>query len=241
MHRESRLVAYASLVFVISCNGIEPTQTTPNEVWFSEEAQVRGVAFRHISGYEPRPLLPEIVGGGVALVDVDADGDLDLYFVQSDWNLEVSKDDLQASRPGNELYFNAGDGTFTKSDLHDDSGNQGYGMGIVPGDYDNDGDLDLYVTNLGPNVLLQNDGTVGFQDVTSTSGVVDDGWSTAASFNDFDRDGDLDLFVVNYLRWTPQLELDCYACGELTYCMPTNYNTQLERPTLRQQWRWNLR
>ena len=222
------LAFVAGVAFLAACQSGESRNSDGTAAWFTEEASVRGINFRHLSGYETRPLLPEIVGGGVALADVDGDGDLDIYFVQSGWNLEIPLEDQATPLPANELYLNAGDATFEKARQGDAVGSTGYGMGVAPGDYDNDGDIDLYVTNLGPNALLQNDGSGRFRDVTDDAGVGDEGWSTAATFNDFDLDGDLDLFVVNYLRWTPDLELDCYARGELTYCLPTNYNTQLK-------------
>ena len=98
-----------------------------------------------------------------------------------------------------------------------DAADPGYGMGVTAGDYDNDGDVDLYVTNWGPNVLLRNDGGGRFEDVTKAAGVGDPGWGTAAAFLDLDRDDDLDLFVVNYLSWSPGSAQDCVR----TYCGPT--------------------
>lgn len=88
------------------------------------------------------------------------------------------------------------------------------------GDYDNDGDADLYVTNWGRNALLRNDGAGRFTDVTEAAGVGDPGWSTAAAFTDLDADGDLDLFVVNYLRWSIATAKSCYALNVRTYCGP---------------------
>ena len=228
MNRKLAILTCVGLYALVSCSESPRNSETNDEPWFNEESHTRGVDFRHQSGYETRSLLPEIVGNGVALADFDGDGNLDIYFVQSGRNLEIPADRQTQPFPGNELYFNIGAGKFMKSIHQDDSGDMGYGMGVAPGDYDNDGDIDLYITNLGPNVLLQNDGSGRFTDVTELAGVGDTGWSTAATFNDFDLDGDLDLFVVNYLRWTPQLELDCYARGELTYCLPTNYNSQLK-------------
>lgn len=196
--------------------------TAPDEdVWFVEEAAQRGIAFTHMSGFRDRPYLPEIMGGGVALVDVDNDGDLDIYFVQSGWHLGSPAD--AAEMPPNELYLNDGTANFTKASSQPVTNNTGYGMGVTSGDYDNDGDVDLYVTNLGENILLRNDGQGRFEDVTERAGVSDPNWSTAASFADFDRDGDLDLLVVNNLHWSAEDELDCYARGVLTYCLPTNY------------------
>ena len=105
------------------------------------------------------------------------------------------------------------------------SGDRGYGMGVAAGDYDNDGDVDLYVTNLGNNVLLNNDGSGHFTDVTAEAGVGDTDWSTAATFHDFDVDGDLDLFVVNYLHWSENIEMECFGPAfYVTYCGPASYD-----------------
>ncbi len=190
--------------------------------WFVDEAGARGLDFEHRSGFTRgtglRPLLPEIVGGGAALADFDGDGDLDAYLVQSGWRL----DDSSAARTGNQLYLNRGDGTFEAANGIGDSG---YGMGVTAGDYDGDGDVDLYVTNVGANALLRNDGTGRFEDVAVMAGVAHPGWGTAAAFLDLDTDGDLDLFLVNYMNWSLDIEKECRARGKLTYCSPTAYKS----------------
>ena len=195
---------------------------TPSETpWFSEEARERGVRFTHHSGFDGRPMMPEMMGGGVALADLDGDGDLDAYLVQSG---RVDKT-LAAEYSANRLYMNRGDGHFDEVEGAAGAGDRGYGMGVAAGDYDNDGDIDLYVTNLGPNVLLRNDGTGVFEDVTAESGVGDPRWSTAANFIDLDLDGDLDLFVVNYINWIPEIERECFVkTFYVTYCGPTAYD-----------------
>ena len=98
-------------------------------------------------------------------------------------------------------------------------------MGCAVGDYDGDGDRDLYVTNVGRNVLYRNEGDGTFADVTDAAGVGDEGWGTSAGFFDFDNDRDLDLFVVNYVRWSPGREMECRSnYGDRDYCAPVNYN-----------------
>jgi hypothetical protein len=188
--------------------------------WLAEVAQARGIDFVHRSGHSGRHLFPEIFGGGAALLDADGDGDLDAYLVQSG-GLETPP----AEREGNRLYINRGDGTFEARGAASGAADRGYGMGAAAGDYDNDGDVDLYVTNYGANALLRNDGTGRFEDVTEDAGVGDPRWSTSAVFLDHDADGDLDLYVANYVNWSRETELDCFNnFGAPDFCLPTNYN-----------------
>ena len=193
----------------------------PETPWFSEQTSERGIDFVHHSGFDGRPMMPEMVGGGVALADLDDDGDLDLYLVQSG-RVDTT---LPVENSANRLYMNRGDGYFDRVSGAAGTGDRGYGMGVAAGDYDNDGDVDLYVTNLGNNVLLNNDGSGHFTDVTAKAGVGDPDWSTAATFLDFDVDGDLDLFVVNYLHWSKNIEQECFGPAfYVTYCGPTSYD-----------------
>ena len=214
-------------LLVIGCGKEQPDNlqsnretTKTNEPWFEEVARSAGLIFDHRSGHENRYLFPEISCGGGALFDMDGDGDLDVYLVQSG-----SLTSKENPRSGNQLFRNKGDGTF--EDVTDGSGaeDRGYGMGVATGDYDNDGDVDLYVTNVGPDVLLRNDGKGGFTDVTQIAGLGNSSWGSSVGFIDYDADGDLDLFIVNYLNWSSENELDCYNLHGLEdYCSPVNYN-----------------
>ena len=208
----ARPAAGLAVLALAGCGGDGP--------WFVEEARERGIDFEHHSGFDGTPMLPDIVGGGAALVDVDGDGDLDAYLVQSG---RLPARGAQPA-PGNRLYLNRGDGTFAEASDIGDGADAGYGMGVAAGDYDDDGDVDLYVTNTGPNALLRNDGNGRFANVAASAGVADPGWGSAAAFLDLDADGDLDLFVVNYINWSPGIERDCYYRGAPTYCAPTTYN-----------------
>ncbi len=189
--------------------------------WFEEVAQQSGLVFEWRSGFRDRRYMPEITGGGAALFDMDGDGDLDAYLVQAGSLVEPKQ-----IQPPNQLFRNIGDGAF--ENVTDGSGadDRGYGMGVACGDYDNDGDVDLYVTNVGPNVLLRNEGDGRFTDVTDQAGVGHSGWGSSAAFVDYDHDGDLDLYVCNYLNWSVATEVECFnAMGAPDYCLPQNYNT----------------
>ena len=199
------------LYLLLGCGSVE-SGGLPH--WFVDEAVTRGIDFQHVSGFEGNYRIPEITGSGAALADLDGDGDLDAYIVQSG-SL------VGASPAKDQVYFNRGDGYFEIGEPPPDG--EGYGMGVAAGDYDNDGDVDLYVTNIGANLLLQNDGKGNFRNVAVTAGVADPGWGTSAAFFDFDADGDLDLYVTNYIQWRIDAELECYMAGVRTYCPPQNY------------------
>jgi len=185
--------------------------------WFVEQAAARGLVFRHVSGHDgSRYYMPEIMGGGAALFDADDDGDLDAYLVQSG-------SIVGASAETNRFFRNAG-GTFTDETEASGTGDPGYGMGVAAGDADEDGRVDLYVTNVGPNALFVNGGGARFADRTAAAGVGDPSWGTSAGFFDADRDGDLDLFVANYLDWRPEGELPCRNnASRPDYCSPKTY------------------
>jgi hypothetical protein len=197
------------------------TSTAPELPWFEDQARRRGLNFQYQSGHTDRYLLPEIMGGGAALADIDNDGDLDAYLVQG--GPVMSKD-----RPSNQLFLNRGDGYFVEAPDGGDAGDSGYGMGVAAGDYDNDGYIDLYVTNLGRNRLLRNTGKGQFEDVSAAAGVDEDGWGSSAAFLDLDDDGDLDLFLVNYVSWRLSIEQDCFSTATgynlADYCWPTAYD-----------------
>ena len=230
MGRHAAIPWSLGALFLGACGaepGVDSSTTVeaaaPATPWFEEAAAESGITFHHHSGHQERFLFPEIMGGGAALFDMDGDGDLDAYLVQS-----ASLTAARAERPGNELYRNRGDGTFENVSAGSGAEDRGYGMGVTTGDYDRDGDVDIYVTNYDRDTLLENDGTGHFRDVTVQAGLGNEAWGTSAAFLDYDRDGHLDLFVTNYVRWTEAGEEKCESpplgpdyCGPMSYNAPT--------------------
>ncbi len=177
----------------------------PPAIAFTDITRQAGIDFVHVNGARGEKLLPETMGGGVAFLDYDGDGDMDLLFVNSDYWDPV---DAQGKPPADHgLYRNDGGGHFENVTHEAGLTDHFYGMGVAVGDYDNDGDPDLYLTAVGANRLYRNDGG-RFVDVTAEAGVAGagDAWSTAAAFFDYDNDGDLDLFVANYVQWSPKID-----------------------------------
>lgn len=161
-----------------------------------ERATASGIDFRHRSGARGQRVMIEQLGGGVALLDYDGDGRQDLYFVDSG---ELPARSDEQAPGGNKLYRNLGGWKFEDVTERAGAAGRGYMMGAVAGDYDSDGDVDLYVTAYGSNSLLQNQGDGTFRDVTASAGCDDRRWSSGAAFVDYDGDGRLDLFVQNYV------------------------------------------
>jgi hypothetical protein len=189
---------------------------------FTDVTEQAGITFKHVSTPEKRYIV-ESMSGGVALIDYDSDGYPDIYFVNAlTVDLVKSKGKTKSA-----LYRNRGDGTFTDvTDKAGALGDIGWGMGAAVADYNNDGFDDIYVTCVGPNHLLKNNGDGTFADVTSTAGVGDPRWSAGASFVDYDSDGWLDLFVSNYVSFDfnnlPEFGKDktCQFKGVAVQCGP---------------------
>lgn len=197
-----------------------PPPSSNTKPWFEDEALARGLEFRHQSGADGHYLFPETVCGGAALFDMDGDGDLDAFLVQGG-----VLEGVHPSGVTHALFENRGGGRFANITAGSGVEIGGYGMGVAAGDYDADGDVDLYVCGYGNDLLLRNDGGGKFSDVARDTGIVENELGASAAFVDYDQDGDLDLLVVNYLSWQPSIEVACYTpSGERTYCNPRNYD-----------------
>ena len=175
------------------------------KVRFTDITAEAGLKFTHVNGAYGDKLLPETMGGGVAFLDFDNDGDQDLLFVTgTPWPWAR----IAGALPTLKLYANDGKGHFT--DVTAGSGLEVsfYGTGVAVGDYDNDGLVDVLVTGVGENHLFHNLGGGKFEDVTARAGLVNEPtrWSTSAAFVDYDNDGRLDLFVCNYVKWSREID-----------------------------------
>lgn len=187
--------------------------------YFRDVTDAMRLDFRHVNGFSAERRLVETMGSGGALFDFDNDDDLDLYLVQGN-SLSPSTEPL----PKNRLYRNDA-GIFVDVTASANVGDTGYGLGVVAADYDSDGYRDLYVTNLGKNVLYRNNGDGTFTDVTEQAEVGCPLLSASAAFADIDRDGDLDLYVCNYVEYALETDIPCYYKNQLRiYCGPNEYH-----------------
>jgi hypothetical protein len=209
------------------------------EEWFTDRALESGLDFVHFNGMTGAFYFPEVIPPGVALLDYDRDGDFDVFVTQGQMLGKKAPSEalypphvpLKSRLYRNELEVHV-DGTRTLrfAEVTEASGIvvHGYAMGAATGDFDNDGCVDLYVTNLERSQLFRNDCDGTFTDVSRESRAEDRGWSVSAAFLDYDRDGWLDLFVGNYVYYSVEGDKPClHSIGSLRdYCPPSLYRPQ---------------
>ena len=224
--RRVTLVAALTLLPSAICPSQAPRPAAARPIRFEEIAKRAGIDFVTHSSPTPNKNQPETMVGGVALLDYDGDGYLDIYVVNGAAMPSLEKDGPQYY---NRLYRNNHDGTFTDVTDKAGVGGAGYGMGVAIGDYDNDGWPDIYLASVTGNQLFHNNGNGTFTDVTAKAGVgggIYKGkkmWSVSAAWVDYNNDGLLDLFVTNYVEWEVDHDPVCLAGTERSYCDPKWY------------------
>ena len=227
------------------------TDTTPASDWFIDRAAESGLKFVHYNGASGQFYYPEILGPGVALFDYDNDGDLDVYVPQGHdlASSDAAAADANRRQPStppaealplrgrlfrNDLQIGSDESRKLRfTDVTEQSGidTRGYGLGVAAGDIDNDGWVDLYLMNFGPNQMFRNDGDGTFTDVTAPSGTDNrPDFGVSAAFVDYDRDGWLDLYVGNNVNYTLENRTPCpNKAGARDYCPPQIYGGRPDR------------
>jgi hypothetical protein len=229
----AKLLIGAPLLLAAGCGGAGSTARLPAapakavssaEAPFRlvEEAEARGVRFKHEQGSKSPLTIVEGMGSGCAFLDFDDDGNLDLFLVNAgqDFNLPRQK-------PGSALFRNQGGGRFVDATPGSGITFDRYGMGCCVGDYDGDGRDDLFVTGFGGCRLYRNLGGGKFADVTAAAGIVTPPgfWGTGCAFADVNKDGRLDLYVASYVRYDPKIPY-CKSGNVMSGCSPNQYRTQ---------------
>jgi len=216
--------ALSALLFASAGQAQAPAAPQPakaSAISFTDVTRDVGITWKHVNGATPDYYLIETMGGGAAFLDYNRDGRLDIFLVQSGCH-KLSKN---CTSPGNALYRQNADGSFTDVTAKAGVATAGYGQGVAIGDFDNDGDPDIYVTAFDRNTLLRNNGDGTFTDVTTKAGVAAGGWSSSAAFFDYDHDGFADLFVGRYLEWAFENNPFCgeRRPGMRSYCHPDQF------------------
>ncbi len=226
--RDSLVRGVATMILssiAAGCAAARDVDEASGAIVFRVIGQESGVDFRYRDGSRGRRDLPEVMGGGVALIDVDGDGLLDLYFCNGG-PIGAEQTGVRDDTPCR-TYRNLGGGRFEDATARTGAPGPSYAMGVAVGDYDGDGRDDLFVTGWGGRKLYRNIGAGRFEDATARAGVESTLWSTGAAFADLDRDGDLDLFVANYLAYDAALAPYCAAPdGRRDYCGPEDFPAQ---------------
>lgn len=214
------LILHWGATAIFLCVSFMRSEFVKASITLEDVTKQTGITFVHTDGSSGSCYIIETVTAGLALFDYDNDGDIDIYFL----NGGQLKGTTYQVPPTNALYRNDGHWKFTDVTTQSGLGDTGHGLGVTVGDYDNDGDADVYVNNYGPNVLYRNNGDGTFSDVTKEA-QVSDGYNVGAGacFFDMDNDGDLDLYVARYVDFSFENNKIYIQEGYTTYVGPTVY------------------
>lgn len=221
--RAAEALALCSRGFVLWMWAFLALPSGDGQIRFREVAAEAGLVFELRNAPTPEKRMIEAVPGGVAAFDADSDGLTDIYFANG---AEIPSLRKSGERYWNRLFLNLGGMRFVDATREAGVAGRGYSMGVAAGDYDNDGDTDLFVAGVRANSLYRNDGNGVFVDVAEVAGIASEAWSVAAGWFDYNKDGALDLFVVNYLDWDLTKERFCSdrERGLRIYCSPTYFD-----------------
>ncbi len=218
MKRITQPSLFIALVVLMAGSLSREARARQDEGYFVDVTEEAGIDFVHDPGGEGGWIFPEVMGSGAAFLDFDNDGDLDIYLIQAGGPVLPRVRDRKTNR----FFEQNADGTFIDRTAEIGLGHSGYGSGVAVGDIDNDGFVDVYVGNYGPDVLFHNQSGEKFVDITEKAGIGGDEWSASAIFCDYDRDGFLDLYVAHYSKH--ERHKDCVAGdGRPDYCSPQSY------------------
>ena len=228
--RVAVLLALAGFLLIRDSNYPPAAGAASRRPQFVDIAPKSNLGYVTNNDFTGRKYFPQVMCGGVAVFDYDNDGKMDIFFTNGAKIPEMKKVDPSYY---NRLFRNKGDGTF--EDVTAKAGLTGAGLGfsfgVAVGDYDNDGNEDLFIANAGPNTLYHNNGDGTFTDVTANSGITKplNLISVGAAWFDYDNDGLLDLVVTNYTYWTPQTDIECKLGAQPVYCEPQRYPSVANR------------
>ncbi|HSE39820.1 MAG TPA: CRTAC1 family protein [Acidobacteriota bacterium] len=216
-HHKSQTLILLFFLFLCACNAKQqPQQQQTGNSFFTEITQQSNLKFFHDAGVDGTYFMPESLGSGAAFFDYNNDGKLDIFLINAGPHNKTKTDFTDR------LFKQQVDGKFV--DVTQSAGltDSGYGLGVAAGDIDNDGNLDLYVTNYGNDVLFRNNGNGTFTNITNQARITNSGWSASVIFLDYDRDGYLDIYIAKYLDYNPAVRCTDKA-GRPEYCGPQGF------------------